>query len=97
MNDQAIEAKIQNEAPGATPAYLLWFFLGPFGGHRFYLGRKGSAIAQLLLSLSVFGLLISIPWWIIDVFLIGGMCKEERAKLRQEYRMESLTNSHQHA
>jgi len=25
-------------------AYLLWFFLGIFGAHRFYLGRTGSAV-----------------------------------------------------
>ena len=29
--------------------YLLWFFLGGFGAHRFYLGRTGSAIAMLVL------------------------------------------------
>ncbi|WP_342621698.1 NINE protein, partial [Pseudomonas aeruginosa] len=24
-------------------AYLLWFFLGGFGAHRFYLGKTGTA------------------------------------------------------
>ena len=63
-------------------AYLLWFFLGEFGAHRFYLGKTGSAIAMLLI------VLISIPlafvfvgylgfftvfvWWIVDAFLIPG-------------------------
>ncbi len=32
-------------------AYLLWFFLGSFGAHRFYLKRTGSAVGQLLLWL----------------------------------------------
>ncbi|WP_454873583.1 TM2 domain-containing protein [Paraburkholderia xenovorans] len=31
--------------------YLSWFFLGSPGGHRFYVGRKGTAIVQLLLTL----------------------------------------------
>lgn len=30
-------------------AYLLWFFLGILGAHRFYLGRVGSAFVFLLL------------------------------------------------
>jgi TM2 domain-containing membrane protein YozV len=90
MNTQAIEARITNEAPSATPAYLLWFFLGPFGGHRFYLGRKGSAIVQLILSLTIVGLLITLPWWLIDAFLVGGICREERQKLRTQYQVESL-------
>ena len=37
----------------ALLAYLLWFFLGWFGLHRFYLGRIGSGPALLgLLGLS---------------------------------------------
>ncbi len=29
-------------------AYLLWFFFGAFGGHRFYAGRIHSAVLQLV-------------------------------------------------
>ena len=29
-------------------AYLLWFFLGGLGVHRFYLGRGGSAACKRL-------------------------------------------------
>lgn len=65
-------------------AYVLWFFLGQLGLHRFYLGRTGSAIVQLILGLvgymtfAIFGLglLFLIPLWIwlfIDIFLIPGM------------------------
>jgi TM2 domain-containing membrane protein YozV len=28
-------------------AYALWFFLGALGGHRFYTGRSGTAIAMI--------------------------------------------------
>ncbi len=48
-------------------AYLLWFFLGGLGAHRFYLGRPISAI---LFILTLGGRTI---WWIIDLFLIPGM------------------------
>jgi len=67
----------------ALLAYLLWFFLGWFGIHRFYLKRAGSGLIILVLAL------ISVPltvvligyvgfailglWWCIDALLIPGM------------------------
>lgn len=66
-------------------AYLLWLFFGMLGAHRFYLGRTGTAIAILLLTLisavlSFVGiglLLFLIPaiWVLIDLFLIPGMAR----------------------
>jgi TM2 domain-containing membrane protein YozV len=48
-------------------AALLAFLLGPLGIHRFYLGRVGSGIAMLVLSCTVIGLLLSVPWALIDM------------------------------
>ncbi|MEA1015471.1 TM2 domain-containing protein [Sphingosinicella sp. LY1275] len=48
-------------------AALLACALGPLGIHRFYLGRTGSGIAMLVLSLTVVGLLVSVPWALIDM------------------------------
>ena len=72
-------------------AFVLWFFTGGLGGHRFYLGRTGSAVAQLLMSVIGwvtlvvgFGLLLLIPlgiWLIVDLFLIGGMVQEQNSSL----------------
>lgn len=68
-------------------AYLLLFFLGTFGAHRFYLGRNGTAIAML--SLTVVGvvttmvlvgflLLVAVAvWWFVDIFLTPGIVREE--------------------
>ncbi|MEA3065509.1 MAG: hypothetical protein QOJ27_1961 [Sphingomonadales bacterium] len=48
-------------------AALLAFLLGPLGIHRFYLGRVGSGIAMLVLSCTVIGLFVSVPWALIDM------------------------------
>ena len=48
-------------------AALLAFLVGPLGIHRFYLGRIGSAIAMLLLSFTIVGLIVSVPWAFIDM------------------------------
>ncbi len=53
-------------------AYLLWFFVGLFGAHNFYLKRTGVAITQLVLSLTVVGLLVTVIWVLVDAFLIPG-------------------------
>ncbi|MGA9580639.1 MAG: TM2 domain-containing protein [Allosphingosinicella sp.] len=48
-------------------AALIAFLVGPLGIHRFYLGRTGSGIAMVLLSCTVIGLLVTIPWGFIDM------------------------------
>jgi TM2 domain-containing membrane protein YozV len=48
-------------------AAIIAFLVGPLGIHRFYLGRTGSGIAMLLLSCTVVGLLLTIPWAFIDM------------------------------
>jgi TM2 domain-containing membrane protein YozV len=58
-------------------AYLLWFFVGYFGGHNFYLGRTGVAIAQLILTITIIGLVITFFWHIVDAFLIPGWVRRQ--------------------
>ena len=54
------------------PAFLLCFFLGVFGAHRFYVGKIGSAIAMLL---TFGGLGI---WMLIDlIMIVTGSFKDE--------------------
>jgi TM2 domain-containing membrane protein YozV len=61
----------------ALIAYLLWFFVGLLGGHNFYLQRTGVAVTQLILTITVVGLLISIIWVLIDAFLIPGWVRDQ--------------------
>ena len=48
-----------------VPALLLCFFLGVFGAHRFYAGKKWTGVLQLL-TLGGFGI-----WWLVDFILIA--------------------------
>ena len=43
------------------PAFLLAFFLGPFGAHRFYVGKYGTAILQIF-TCGGFGIWTMIDW-----------------------------------
>jgi TM2 domain-containing membrane protein YozV len=71
------------------PAFLLCFFLGFLGAHRFYVGKVGTGIAQIF----TFGGLGF--WWLFDLILIltssftdsngiigePGFCLEDRRSL----------------
>lgn len=72
-------------------AYVLLIFLGMLGIHRFYLGRIGTGVTQLLLCLvgwtTAWILIGFIPlgilwiWLFIDLFLTAGMVRASNAKL----------------
>lgn len=46
------------------------FFFGGFGLHNVYAKRYGVALAQFLLGLSCFGLVVTVFWAWIDVFTV---------------------------
>ncbi len=76
-----IEARVANAGPSVVVAYLFWFFLWFVSAHRFYLGRPGSAVLQIL---SYF-ILIGFVWILVDIFLIPGMVRARQDRLRAEY------------
>jgi TM2 domain-containing membrane protein YozV len=61
-------------------AAVIALLVGPFGIHRFYLGRTGSAIAMLVLSCTVVGLIVSVPWAFIDMIRYLMMADREFAE-----------------
>ena len=52
------------------PAFLLCFFFGIFGAHRFYAGRTGSAVAMLVLFFLTLGVVPAF-WMLIDLIILG--------------------------
>jgi len=76
-------------------AYLLWFFLGGFGAHRFYLGFPVSGAVQMILWPvcymmtiagkfgAVFPMMIGGLWILIDAFLIPGLARQANEKARR--------------
>jgi uncharacterized membrane protein YhaH (DUF805 family)/TM2 domain-containing membrane protein YozV len=65
-------------------AYLLWFFLGLLGAHNFYLKRTGVAVAQLILTLTLVGIVVTIVWTIVDAFLIPGWVRRHNTLLASQ-------------
>ena len=85
-NDVRTQMVFQATKKSTGTAYLLWFFLGSFGAHRFYLGQTGTAIAQLLLLLLGWlplfaGWIVLGVWLFVDLFIIPGIIQNENMKL----------------
>ena len=86
---QAMLYDANKKSLGVT--YLLWFFLGTLGGHRFYMGKTGSAIAILaltllgallsLLGVGVIMLAVAVIWVLVDAFLIPGWVRNKNTLL----------------
>ena len=58
---------------GFVPTILLCFFLGAFGAHRFYVGKIGTGILQLL-TLGGLGI-----WVLIDfIIIVTGSFKDKQ-------------------
>jgi len=74
-------------------AYILWFFLGLLGVHRFYLGKGGTGALMLILcliggALAMFGIgfIFLIPlgiWWLLDAILVYVNCSKINKKAEE--------------
>lgn len=86
MNDAATMMRYDANKKSTSVAYLLWFFLGMFGAHRFYLGHTGTAVTLLVITLvslplmfvliGLLTILIPCVWWLVDAFLIPSMTRD---------------------
>lgn len=91
-----IEQRVANEGKSIIIAYLLWFFFGFLGAHRFYLNEPiGSFGIILLTALGLLGPGMQIPyafilfviaagWVALDLFLIPGLVARSREEMRRD-------------
>jgi len=71
-----VNSELRKNGKSMPVAYIFWIFLGTLGGPRFYLRKKGTAIAQLVLTLTGIGFIVSAVWAIVDLFLIPGITQK---------------------
>jgi TM2 domain-containing membrane protein YozV len=93
MTMDRTSAQYDIEKKSLIPAYILWFFLGYVGGHRFYLGRPLSGF--IMLALSAITLLLTVVsfgvlgflwfvvglWWLVDALLIPSMAAGSNTRI----------------
>ena len=97
MSDAELIMQYDAQKKSVVVAYLFWFFVGPLGAHRFYLGRTGSAVTLLSLTVvcpfviasfasteeAFVPWLVVAVWWLIDFLLIPGITREYNSQLAQ--------------
>jgi TM2 domain-containing membrane protein YozV len=57
--------------PSLGVAMLLSFLFGALGVDKFYVGATGLGVLQLVLTLTLVGLLVSVPWAMLSTFVLG--------------------------
>lgn len=74
-----VNAEVERKGKNKMVMYLLWWFTGVVGGHRFYLGDTGYAVAMLLLGWATLFI-----WPLVDVFFIGKRLEAYNERLELE-------------
>lgn len=74
----AAQMAYDNEKKESVPMWVLWWFTGVIGGHRFYLGDTGYALG-LLFTFGGLGF-----WALIDAFLISSRLRRINAEKQQQ-------------
>ena len=76
-----VSGDVQYSNKSRLVATLLCLFLGTLGVHRFYVGKKGTGIIMLLLTLTLVGLVITSIWSLIDlIFILAGSFRDSEGK-----------------
>jgi TM2 domain-containing membrane protein YozV len=91
MTDTAKILLFESGKKSEVVAFLLCFFFGPLGIHRFYVGRNQSAVVMLCLTLISFPLMLILVgflillavavWAFVDLFLVFGMVSDHNRQL----------------
>jgi len=93
--DPSKQRRWEAHRKSVAKAYLLWLLLGPFGGHRFYLGYIASAIFMIMLTslalvvtlVSFVGVILFAPpalWLLVDGFIIPAIVRHQNEELIEQ-------------
>lgn len=102
ITDATVMMAFQVRKKETLVAFMLWWFLGMFGGHRFYLNRSGSGAAMLVTAIvsiplcyicvgfiSLFALAI---WWIVDAFCLADWVQQYNQEVMNQIEYARLTH-----
>ena len=88
------QMKLEEQKKNPVIAYILWWFLGFFGAHRFYVGKE-KAVVMLIISIVSFmtvfiaigyiGFIAMFIWWIIDGINLHKWVKQYNLQLIDNY------------
>lgn len=88
-----VNSEVEKNKKCIAVAYILCIFFGSIGGHRYYMGKTGSAIAMTLITVLTvgFGVLVTGIWSFVDLFLIPGWLKDNQNSVEAAAAQNVLT------
>ena len=88
-----VNSEVEKNKKSIAVAYILCIFFGSIGGHRYYMGKTGSAIAMTLITVLTvgFGVLVTVIWSFVDLFLIPGWLKDNQNSVEAAASQNVLT------
>lgn len=88
-----VNSEVEKNKKSIAVAYILCIFFGSIGGHRYYMGKTGSAIAMTLITVLTvgFGVLVTGIWSFVDLFLIPSWLKDNQNSVEAAAAQNVLT------
>ena len=84
-----LNQEVKMQSKNVIVAYIVWATTGIIGGHRYFMGKTGSAIAMTLIVLLTFGIgaIATAIWAIVDAMYLYKWIQDE-----QQHNKEILLN-----